>query len=236
LHRTLEHEDVANDSKQLITDALSRLFSNAMQTASFDQAYTTILQYSNRALQRSAIRSLVTKMCETNSGTHLIRLPFIGLQDDVDSSLAESCANIININQGPPYHKVLYAWRVKRGDFRGAAEILHERLQRLQSISAANTKVEQGNTAVTQGYLTLINILGLVDPANAWILTKERTSGKEGDSKRKKLLNGNATQKKKILTLADVRKEYQDELDRLAKIENNQFSFVPDYENDSDAL
>jgi nuclear pore complex protein Nup160 len=32
--------------------------------------------------------------------------------------------------------------------------------------------------------------------------------------------------KRKIVTLADIRKEYQDELDRIAAIQNNQFGFA----------
>ncbi len=32
--------------------------------------------------------------------------------------------------------------------------------------------------------------------------------------------------KRKVITLSDVRKDYQDELDRLALIESNQFAFT----------
>jgi hypothetical protein len=35
-----------------------------------------------------------------------------------------------------------------------------------------------------------------------------------------------------VVTLEDIRKEYQKELDRIAKIESNQFSFIGGMEDD----
>jgi nuclear pore complex protein Nup160 len=46
-------------------------------------------------------------------------------------------------------------------------------------------------------------------------------------------LEGNTTTlKRKVVTIDDIRKEYQKELDRIAKIESNQFSFIGGVEED----
>ena len=119
-------------------------------------------------------------MCEDGSGSQLIAFSFLGLQNAVDEVLVTKCQNILNIRTGPPYHAILYAWRLKRGDSRGAATALHERLQRLQSISTASTGAvgkpddRPDNTAVTRGYLALINTLASIDPSEAWLLSSSK--------------------------------------------------------------
>jgi hypothetical protein len=130
-------------------------------------------------------------MCEKGDSEVLIDLPFIGLQDEVDEQLVFHCQNTLNINSSPPFHKVLFAWRMKRCDFRGAASILYERLQRLQAASTAFKDPQ--NTPVTQGYLTLIDILSSVDPAQAWILTSTRVADEAAIAKRVKTMSGKLT-------------------------------------------
>lgn len=61
-------------------------------------------------------------------------------------------------------------------------------------------------------YLALINILANIDPSQAWILADGEG---EGEGK-----------KRRVLTLEDVRGEYQAELDRRAAIESGRFAFV----------
>jgi len=76
-------------------------------------------------------------------------------------------------------------------------------------------------TPVTKQYITLINALSCVDPKQAWILSEEPPRKGNGTS-----LNGKTVPpKRKVITLADVRRSYQEELDRIAAIQNNQFSF-----------
>src|SRR5947207_2914138 len=112
-------------------------------------------------------------MCEQNAAQCLLSFPFIGLHSEVDEALVQKCTTTFNPNSGVQYHKVLYAWRIKRGDFRGAAAVLHERLQRLQS-SGIVPKIGKCETPITQGYLALINVLASVDDKQAWILSEQR--------------------------------------------------------------
>lgn len=58
-------------------------------------------------------------MVENNAGERLCQYPWIGLQDEVDDALTFKCSQILDVSAGPQFHKVLYAWRIRRGDYRG---------------------------------------------------------------------------------------------------------------------
>lgn len=58
-------------------------------------------------------------MVEKNEGARLCKYPWIGVQDEVDAALSHKCSQILDVSAGPPFHKVLYAWRIQRGDYRG---------------------------------------------------------------------------------------------------------------------
>jgi hypothetical protein len=158
----------------------------------------------------------------------LLKFPFVGLVDEVDATLADFCHKKLNLGTGPPYHQILYSFRISRGNFRGAASILHERLQRLKSTSS---KVhDPSDESLAQCYLMIINALSAVREEDAYILAERRIDDTPPEiGKGKKLL------KRHIVTLDSLRKEYQAELDRGAAIEAGQFPFV-DPADDMDIL
>jgi nuclear pore complex protein Nup160 len=210
----------SGDDYDLRSDMHNRLFMAAIYTCRFETAYCTLYQFTNRTLQHNALRTLITKMCEQSFASDLIQFPFIGLHDEVDEFLAQKCLSIVDVLAGVPYHKILYAWRIKRNDFRGAAAISLSRLQRLIAAGNGDKPINDDSleTPVTQQYVTLINALSCVDSTQAWILN-EALPQRGGASK-------NTNQPKRtVVTLHDVRKEYQVELDRIAAIANNQFAF-----------
>jgi len=204
---------------QLRTEMHSRLFNAAIQTSRYDLAHSVLVLFTDSALQHSSLRTIVTKMCESSHSSELVTLPFVGLQDTVDEILAQKCQSIVDVTVGVPYHKILYAWRIKRSDFRGAASISLERLQRLKQSGEGNRDLEEDRleTPVTKQYVAIINALSCVDSKQAWILSEELP---------KKASSGVKVvqPKRKVVTLDDIRKEYQGELDRIAAIENNQFN------------
>ncbi|PVH87374.1 hypothetical protein DL98DRAFT_649633 [Cadophora sp. DSE1049] len=215
-----------SDDPHLRTEMHSRLFNAAIQTARYELAHSTLALFTDTALQHSSLRTLVTKMCETAYASQLVELPFIGLQETVDEVLAQKCQSIVDVNAGIPYHKILYAWRIKHNDFRGAAAISLERLQRLQQSGDGDKLIGDDGleTAVTRQYVTLINALSCVSEKQTWILSEEPPQKSNTASIGSKA----APPKRKVVTLADVRKAYQAELDRIAAIENNQFAFGVD--------
>lgn len=171
--------------------------------------------------RKAGLSKLITSMVTKAQGPALLKLPFMSLYNDVDSILETLCHNTLNISTGPPYHKILYSFRIARNDFRGAASILYQRLQRLQTTSSKYHDPEDGS--LTQAYLMLINTLSSVHPDQAWILAEPRVDdgpGSWGLGKTKSVL------KRRVITLPDLRKEYQAELDRAAAVEMGQFAFA----------
>lgn len=160
-------------------------------------------------------------MCETSYASQLIEFPFVGLQDAVDEILTQKCHTIVDVTVGVPYHKILYAWRIRHSDFRGAATVSLERLQKLQQSGEGDKALGDDSleTPVTKQYIALINALSCVDPKQAWILSEEIPRKGAGSK------NG-ATPKRSVVTLDEIRKQYQGELDRIAAIENNQFALA----------
>lgn len=161
----------------------------------------------------------------------LLKFPFVGLADDVDTILASLCHKTLNLASGPPYHQTLYSFRISHNNYRGAASILHERLQRLKSTSSKFQ--DPADDSLIQCYLMIINTLSSVNKEDAYILAEQKIdeSGPPqwGLGKAKKLL------KRQIVTLDTLRKEYQAELDRIEAIESGQFPFV-DPADDMDIL
>ncbi|CAG8982746.1 hypothetical protein HYALB_00001027 [Hymenoscyphus albidus] len=218
----LRHGSGDYEDKRLRTEMQSRLFTAALKTSRYELAHSALALLTNHPLQLASLRELITKMCENNCATELTELPLVGLHDEVDDFLASKCRKIVDVTVGVPYHKILYSWRIRRNDFRGAAAISLERLQRLQECGEGDKTLAQDDleTPVTTQYKLLINALSCVDPKQAWILydqPQDRLSASK---------NGNTVEvKRRVIMLDEIRREYQAELDRIAAIGNNQFAF-----------
>lgn len=285
--------------KSARTEMLSRLFAAATALSRFDAAHTALLAMGREeapALQQACLRFLVEKMAETGQVAAMVALPFPGrLADAVDAVLLQKCHAAMEVLRGTQWHQILYAWRIARNDYRGAAAILLDRLQKLQQAGEGDkfstAPVGGGlavglpsedvlDTPVTRQYLMLINTLSCVEPKQAWIYTEDlslrpsglrgsdgeeiRTSVEGGDddeeeqtattaplpprpsSRAKTAVSGSEAMRgliqkaaaaprepwRKVVTLADIRKQYQAELDRIAAIQNNQFGFGEADEDD----
>lgn len=223
----------------------SRLFTASTSISRFELAHATLLSMQDRALQHSCLRRLVERMCETSQTSELIALPFSGLQEEVDDMLFQKCRATVEVVRGTPYHKILYAWRITHNDYRGAAAVLHDRLQKLRQAGEADRVPSSSSgggqlgadvldTPVTRQFLMLINALSCVDPKQAWI-TVEDASDENDDqddvlvgakAKEGSGVKGNGGSKRKVVTLAELRRQYQAELDRVAAIQNNQFGLA----------
>lgn len=202
------------------TDMQSRLFNAAVATSQFELAHTSLLSMQDNALRQSSLRKLVDKMCETYHNIELVKLPFPGMQQEVDDFLSSRTKATVDVMEGFPYHQVLYSWRIKHNNYRGAASVILDRIQKLRQVGEGENVIGDDvlDTPVTKQYLLLINALSCVEPKQAWIYD-EGTPVNDHDD---------APAKRKVVSLADIRKQYQDELDRIAAIQNNQFGFEAD--------
>lgn len=158
-HRSDEDIDYVN----LRTDLLSRLFHASLKTARFDQAYSVLSRYNDRALQRSALGSLVTQILSVSGSgiaglKQLLHFPtslvpniasyvdetlvslaakqtsFTSLLED-ESTNGNSVSNrwFADNNNAPDYCRILQAYRIARNNYRGAAEVAYRNVQRLRN-------------------------------------------------------------------------------------------------------
>jgi len=138
-------------------DILLRLFNASVKTCFFQSAYSALVQLKGKSVQHSCLTTFITSVVAENQAGLLVSLPFVELHKEVDEILVSLCQKMLNIATSPPYHQVLYSWRISRGDFRGAATILYDRLQRLQTSSTSLQDPE--DESVAQCFLMLINAL-----------------------------------------------------------------------------
>lgn len=206
------------------TDMQSRLFNAAVATSQFELAHTTLLLIKDQAMRSYSLRKLVDRMCETYHTIELVALPFPGLQQQVDDILAQKSKATLDVTEGFPYHQVLYSWRIKHNNYRGAASVVLDRIHKLRGAGVGDEVTGEDilDTPVTRQYLLLINALSCVEPKQAWIYD-EPTVQTTGFGRKSEEAG-----KRKVVSLADIRKQYQDELDRIAAIHNNQFGFEAD--------
>jgi hypothetical protein len=146
----------------------------------------------------------------------LLDLPFSAeLAADADAALLalakKSLASTSSATK--PHHQILYAFRTQRGDFRGAAEILYEHLERLRHGDAQQHQDPEDETTL-QAYLLLINTLACCGEGEGWLLAEPI----EGVHQ--------AGEKRKLVTLEEVRRDYSAELDRRSDILQGRFPLV----------
>lgn len=181
--------------------------------------------------QRSALHSLLSDLSAHSHVPTLLSLAFPPeLTDEVDAYLAAqaSQAATASLSDSPSktvaHHRVLYSWRIGRDDYRGAASCLWERLQALRQGAEAGESEE-----VAELFLALLNVLALVEPDQAWILTRP-PSARVTNAHQARAAGGEGRQdevvpraKRRIVTVEEVRALWQEELDRMADAEAGRF-------------
>ncbi|PYI12595.1 hypothetical protein BO78DRAFT_465735 [Aspergillus sclerotiicarbonarius CBS 121057] len=197
------------DTTSLRADLLSRLFYASLQNCQFDQAYSALARYKDRALQKSALSSLITGiLAASGPGTAglqtILHFPttlvpnLASHVDDILSSLARRQTSFSSYldteskwaDSTPDYQRILQAYRIARGDYRGAAEVAYRNVQRLRhgrdhSTHLVLTKArETDDTRPTEEddpeskeirheLLSLINLLACVDKSESYILVEK---------------------------------------------------------------
>ena len=208
------------------SDLLARLFHASLAISDFTTAYTSLARYEDTALQRAALSSLVTSMVAANHVEELIRLPFASLYSDVDNLLTEKArAELNTLHSQPgsiPYYKILYAFRLRRGDHRGAAAVIIERIEARRQRKSTQGPRFGGHKEAEKGldeYLVGINALALVkEEDEQWVFVEGLNKG----------------DKRRVVRLQDLRERYQEEIDRIGMIEMGRFSIVGDDDEGED--
>ncbi|MCJ1413338.1 hypothetical protein MMC19_007443 [Ptychographa xylographoides] len=220
-HLALQFSASPKASTEAISDLLSRLFHASLLLPDFSTAFVALIRFSDAALQKNCLKRLVTDMVSAGYVNELLALPFAALKEDVDGILTENAkretisSSEVSAVSGLPFYKILYAWRLQQSDMRGAAAVLVERLEHRKELATRKrgfNSDRQGNE-VLEEYLVGINALGSVSEEGGWVLVG-------GDD----VVHGG--EKRKVIRLEDVRKDYQEELDRRSVIDSGRFGIV----------
>jgi DNA repair protein RAD51/nuclear pore complex protein Nup160 len=182
-------------------------------------------------LRHFNVQSFIHTLVSQGQVKKLFSYPWSELADSVDKELESKAKKTLSSGRGPEWHKILYAWRVKKGDWRGAAQVAFERLERLRQEAKGNGG-DPRDERVVEAYLLLINTMAIIGEKDAWVL-HEPVPGMKG------LSNGCGKEKegkRKLVTLEDVRREYAEELDRRAVLEQGRFGFVDEGGDGMDVL
>ena len=171
------------------TDLLSRLFYSTIALGQFQLAYGALIRFNDKTLQRSGIRELVMGMVAKGAIHELLAFAFPPyLSQEVDKIITartrlENKALTTSSGREVPWFKVLYAWRVSQGNFRGAAGVLVERLETFGDKRRSSKIFNGGSKALStrlDEYLVGINALALVgddEGEQGWVFV-ENEGGK----------------------------------------------------------
>ncbi|KAL4796378.1 nucleoporin Nup120/160-domain-containing protein [Aspergillus venezuelensis] len=180
---------------RLKNDLLSRQFYACLHICQFDQAYSALSRYQDSALQRTALGSLVTSiLAASGPGTsgldQILHFP-TSLIPNIASHVEEILVSLSKrtLEGTVDYKRVLQAYRIKRGDYRGAAEVAYHNVECLRQARETSThhlllsKAKAGDALhhildeddpdsneIRQELLSLINLLACVDKSEAYIL------------------------------------------------------------------
>ncbi|KAK4560553.1 hypothetical protein LTR86_005750 [Recurvomyces mirabilis] len=195
-------------------DLLARLFNALLATGRFAEAWGVLGKVEDEGFVGWGVRGLVQGCVKQGCVEVLLGLPFEDagvLGREVDGVLEEMARREMGSGlgsgsgSGPPSYQLLYALRTQRGDFRAAAEILYEHLQRLLANPHDPVNQDPEDGSVVRCYTLLLNTLACCDGGSdeeAWILA-EPILGVSAQGARRELVR-----------LGDLRREFAGELDR----------------------
>ncbi|KAK2742585.1 hypothetical protein FQN57_005211 [Myotisia sp. PD_48] len=182
-----EHSLMSIEDTNIRSDLLSRLFHASLKTCQFDCAYSALSRYTDLALQKSALTSLVTTVLTAYgpgiSGLQkVLNLPLsltphlcshvdyilsslASKQSPLGSSLEQAVPMVgwQTLENTPDYYRVLKAYRVARNDIRGAAEISYQTVRRLRELRDKPASAKLQFLAPNESFRDLREIEASVD-------------------------------------------------------------------------
>lgn len=212
------------------------LFQNCLGMEAFDDAYIHLLSIPFDDLQRECLRSLVSVMCEKGYTQKLLHYNFAGLQAEVERSLSFKARNSDPFDGVVNYYDILYAFHLQRGDLKSAGATMWQMGKRFSdmakhrvvsshktrladdgSVLSENAEMLQYVVLEARSYLKSINVLSLINPADAWFAyemsSDEDTEELVDSSRLTSYIPATSfhqqTREIRIVQLNDVKRQYQ---------------------------
>ena len=202
-----------------IRDELAgRLFNALVQTGRFRGAFDALNEIDNLNVKKANLKELVEKCVKQQAVPDLLALPFedANLVQEADTILLTLAKKGLASGSAgtPPYYQILYSFRTQRSNFRGAAEILYEHLERMSYTYRKHGMQDPEDETLLEAFVLLINTLACCGQEDAWLLADPI----EGVSV--------VGMKRRLVTIDEVRREYGAELDRRSDVLQGRFPLV----------
>lgn len=199
-------------------ELLSRLFNTLLQTGRYQEAFTALQQLNDLPVKRSELKKLLDTCVKTGAIQDLLALPYeaanlVHETDAVLLSLAEK-ELVTSTSTSRPFCRIVHAFRLGRSDYRGAAQVLHEQLERLKHTREQHSLQDPEDETLLDLYVLLITTLACCGEDKAWLLADPIEGVHEEGAKRR------------LVKLADVRRDYVAELDRRSDILQGRFALT----------
>ncbi|KAL8929934.1 MAG: hypothetical protein Q9208_001078 [Pyrenodesmia sp. 3 TL-2023] len=215
------------------TALLTALFQSSLQTSDIQTAFSALTRLP-RHDQTRLLPSLIKNLLAAENGPkQLLDLPWPPhILPAIDAYLANDKPSQLNLSEKPPVsleqqRKLLAAWRLRHGDFRGAAAALYSQTQQVKQKGTHRTGVvprfklpsegdDLGSRRVDESYLTVINLMACIGDEDS------NTNEKRNEAWLLSAVDGG---KRRVVTIEDVRKGWQKELDRRSVVEGGRWGF-----------
>ncbi|SLM36783.1 hypothetical protein LPUS_06463, partial [Lasallia pustulata] len=213
----------------------------------FPDAFDALIQFTDQALQKSSMVALLSAIINRKGSlsatldaiSTLQSLP-LGLHPHLLRHVDHHLSMLAQNQSSTPEHSgsatkadylgMLHAMRVVQDDYRGAVGVLFDRLKIVRR--SARARSDPQSLELRNVLLTLINAMSCVSPDETYIVTD--LDGSVQDNGGAISQNGKMARKRIIVTLDDLRKEYQQVLDRCSRIERGDFDFDLDGDSEMD--
>lgn len=228
---------------------LLRLFTAELKTSRFDSAFDALVQFSDPVLQRASTTELIDTMLSSSTSLsdtaetvkHIQKFP-LSFHPQIATTIDQHLASLAKKQSATPssgwlsnsttdYLSILHALRLSRNDYRGAMSTLFDRLRIIQKSGRARSDPQA--TSLRHALLALINAMTCVSEDEAFIVADAAEDPRIGGKSLKRLrpaddtIDENSAKKRTriVVTLDDLRREYQNVLDRCSRIERGDFEF-----------
>lgn len=205
-------------------EILNRLFNALNETGRYAEAYDALAEVGNPPIKRANLKKLLETGVKQGDAPCLMQLPFEGdLAFEADKIFADMAQKELasgTSTSATQAYQILYAFRTQRSDFRGAAEVLYEHLERLRHAPPHHAVQDPEDETLVQLYVLLINTLACCGDDDAWLLAEPIPELHEAHARRK------------LVTLGDLRRDYAAELDKRSDMLHGRFAFAGDDEMD----
>lgn len=215
----MEQQRLLNKGGSVREELLSRLFNALLQTGRFQEAFMALQQLNDLPVKRSELKKLLDTCVKQGAIQELLALPYesANLVHEADAVLLSLAKKELATSgsSARPFCRIIHAFRVGRSDFRGAAQILYEQLERLKHAHEKHGMQDPEDETLIDLYVLLINTLACCGEDKAWLLA-DPIDGVHKESA-----------KRRLVKISDVRRDYVVELDKRSDILQGRFPIMP---------